>query len=76
MDQYENQHNFSQLQFLQHHDLKNVFNSYISKKFFHQSFLDIDMIYQNTDICVGLFTIWTWSVKISEKHFCDTFKTS
>ena len=28
------------------------------------------------DICAGLFTIWTWSVKLPESLFSDSFKRS
>ena len=35
-----------------------------------------DVIYQDPDICVGLFTVWTWSVKISKDLFSDTLKRS
>ena len=51
MDDYENQHTFSQMSFLQHHNLKkkkNVFNSYIRKIFFHQSFSDIGRVYERS----------------------------
>ena len=49
MNDYENQHKFSQLPFLRHHNLKkNVFNSYIRKIFFHQSFSDIGRVYQRS----------------------------
>ena len=61
MDDYENQHKFSQLQFLQHHNLEkqNVLNGYIHKIFFHQSFPDIDKVYQRSRYMAGLFNIWT-----------------
>ena len=44
---YEHEQNFFQLQFLRHHDLKKkYFSSHTSEKVFHQTFLDIDMIYK------------------------------
>ena len=69
---------FSQLQSIQYHDLKkkNVFNSYISEKVFHEGSLDIDMICQRSRCNVGLFIIWTLSVEIFKNLFCNTFKRS
>lgn len=75
MVQSENQQNFSQRQFLQHQNLKiNVSNCYICENLFHQSFLDIEIIYGGCRYIVGSFTIWSYSVKIYKSLFGDTFK--
>ena len=52
----------------------NIFNSYISEKFFQKNFLDIDMIYQGSKYMSWFFTIWTCFVKISKHLFCNTLK--
>ena len=47
MKYYENQQKFFQLQILQHVNVT-VFNSCISEKFFHQTFLDTNTIYERS----------------------------
>ena len=55
---------------------KKIFNSCVSRKFFHQNFLYADMIYQWPRY-IGLFTIWTCSMKrFNNKLISDTFKRS
>ena len=44
------------------------------KKFFIKTFLMQVRNIKDPDICVGLFTIWKWSVKIFKSLLGETFK--
>ena len=44
------------------------------KKFFIKTFLMQARNIKDPDICVGLFTIWKWSVKIFKSLLGETFK--